>query len=174
MATIVDKVMNALEFASQSVPMKKEGWATLVDVQAFANEANLKPIQITPTHLNSLVSEGRAETKIITINKHPLFNARVWRPLGGGGAGGGAGSSGNTAEDYLRSPEDGYRSPEGGYRSPDPYDSDPGPRSPDPYSSDPNGGVLAAGGAAAGMGAAASGTGAAAGASVGGIVRNVM
>ena len=75
----LDKVMIALEEASQSVPAKQDGWATIAQVKSFAKP----PAIANQLSLEALVSEGRAE------RKYPVsYMNRLYRPSRGGGFGG--------------------------------------------------------------------------------------
>ena len=84
--SVVDRVMVALEMASQSVPEARQGWATPGEVDAFASEAGYKPY-ITWQKLDTLVSEGRAEKT--PGEPHVKY---YYRPFRGGAALGGGGS----------------------------------------------------------------------------------
>ena len=57
---VTDKVMAALELASQSVPAARQGWTTPGEVDSFADEVGYKPY-ITWQKLDILVKEERAE-----------------------------------------------------------------------------------------------------------------
>jgi hypothetical protein len=103
----VDKVMIALEEASQSVPTKREGWATPGEVKRFASNANIAQKSISTRSLMSLVEVGRAETTKDLPGY--LKGISVFRPVRGGGEGMG----------FFADPTN----PEDPYRSPDPYDN---------------------------------------------------
>ena len=100
-----DKVMIALEEASQSVPTKQEGWAKLEQVKAFESTASV-------IKLTDLVKVGRAE-------RSKKNGKLYWKPVRGGGYG------------FFADPTN----PEDPYRSPDSYDNprgkEPGKTRPD-------------------------------------------
>ncbi len=100
----VDNVMTALEEASQSVPSKQDGWATPEQVTRVGRLLVRTPA-VTKQKLDILVTEGRAEQKMIRGTQIP---DNLYRPTKGGGSGHG----------ILDTRVPGYVPPEGSGRTP--------------------------------------------------------
>lgn len=109
----VDKVMLALEHASQMAPEPQQGWVSAYEVNAVKTEYGLGVGSPVTNSLHDLVAVGRAQSKVVRTHGQATT---MFRPFRGGVALGGEGARQPGYPEYPPG-----ETPRGGNNEPDDF-----------------------------------------------------